>query len=228
MDRLGDIDGTVVTFDALHTNRKRMETVVVEKRADCLMQVKDNTPALQESLSRAFEKKSRQRRIARDLGYGHGRIETRVLEMIPVSPSETQWPHTHVACRVERRVEKLRRGEVVERTRDQSIYVGSFSFETYTPEQVQQFIRGHWSIENQLHHVKDRSMDEDRCRASETGIGRVISCIRGLVALISRRTKESLAVIRRRFAGKPHLLIKLLASPTLASWEKRCCPYKTT
>lgn len=224
---MGDINGTVVTFDALHTNRKRIEKVVVEKQADCLMQVKDNTPALLESLLQIFEKKSDQRRITEDLSYGHGRIETRILEMVPISPLETQWPHTHAAFRVERHVEKLRRGEVVERTHDTSIYVGSFSFETHAPERVQQLIRGHWGIENELHHPKDRSMDEDRCRASETGIGRVISCIRGLVALVARRTKESLAVIRRRFAGKPHLLLKLLDSNTLASWEQRCTPYKT-
>ena len=217
-----------MTFDALHTNRKRMEKVVVEKQADCLMQVKDNTPALLKSLFQTFEKKSDQRRITEDLGYGHGRIETRILEMVPISPLETQWPHTHTACRVERYVEKLRGEEVVERTHDVSIYVGSFSFATHAPERVQQLIRGHWGIENELHHPKDRSMDEDRCRASETGIGRVVSCIRGLVAMVSRRTKESLAVIRRRFAGKPHLLMKLLASTTLAGWEQRCSPYKTS
>jgi len=215
-----------VTFDALHTTGKRMETVVVEKRADYLIQVKGNTPALAESLVRAFEKKPDQRRIVEDIDYGHGRIETRILEMLPVSPMETKWPHTHTACRVERHVEKLRRGEVVERTHDQSLYVGSFPFEAHTPECVQKLIRGHWGIENQLHHPKDRSMDEDRCRASETGIGRVISCIRGLVAQVSRRTKESLAVIRRRLAGKPHLLMKVLTSTTLANWERCCTPYK--
>ena len=216
-----------MTFDALHTNHKRIETVVVEKQADCLMQVKNNTPALQKSLLLAFERKSDQCRTTEDIGYGHGRIETRTLEMVPISPLETSWPHTHTACRVKRHVEKLRRGEVVECTYDESIYVGSFSFETKTPEQAQQLIRGHWGIENGLHHPKDRSMDEDRCRASEAGIGRVVSCIRGLVALVSRRTKESLAVIRRRFAGKPHLLMKLLASTTLAGWEQCCTPYKT-
>ena len=69
-------------------------------------------------------------------------------------------------------------------------------------------------------------MDEDRCRASEAGAGRVLSCIRSFVAQVSRRTKESLGVIRRRFAGKPHLLLKLLASNSLADWERRHRPYK--
>ncbi len=64
--RLDDIGGTVVTFDAPHTTGKRMETVVVEKRADYPIRVKGNTPAPLESLVRAFEKESDQRRIVED------------------------------------------------------------------------------------------------------------------------------------------------------------------
>ena len=217
-----------MTFDALHANGARMEGVVVGKGADYLIQVKGNTPALAKSLERALDRKRGQRRTAEDLDYGHGRIETRTLEMVPTSPMETAWPHTQVACRVGRYVEKLRRGEVVERTADHSLYVASFPFHAHRPERVLEFIRGHWGIENELHHPKDRTMDEDRCRASESGIGRVVSCIRGLVAQISRRTKESLGVIRRRFGGRRHLLMKLLSSTTLADWERRCRPYKTT
>ena len=216
-----------MTFDALHATRARMEQVVVGKGADYLIQVKGNTPALAAALERALDKKHDLCRSAEeDLDYGHGRIETRGLEMVPISPMETQWPHTYVACRVDRHVEKLRRGEVVERTEEQSLYVASFAFDRYTPERVLEFIRGHWGIENELHHPKDRSMDEDRCRASESGIGRVVSCIRGLVGQISRRTKESLGVIRRRFGNRQHLLMKLLSSTSLADWEHRCRPYK--
>ena len=115
-----------------------------------------------------------------------------MLVMVPVSPIETQWPHTHAACRVERHVETLRRGEVVKRAHDQTVYVGSFSFEVHTPECVQKLIRGYWGIDNQLHHPKDRSMAEDR----------------------------------RHLAGKPHLLMKLLASTTLANGERCRAPYK--
>jgi hypothetical protein len=146
--------------------------------------------------------------------------------MVPTSPIETSWPHTYLACRVERDRQLLRRGEVVEHSHEQSYYVASFPVTAHEPEKVLQLIRGHWGIENELHHVKDRSMDEDRCRASESGIGRVISCIRSLVAQVSRRTRESLAVIRRRFAGRPHLLLGLLNSHSIGQWERKHSPYK--
>lgn len=226
LERLEAIDGTTVTLDALHTRREGMERVVVEKNADYLVQVKTNTPALCECVERAFKQKSDRIRTARSFDPEHGRLDSRDLEMVPLSPMETGWPHTNLACRVQRDRQLLRRGEVVEHNRELSYYVASFPAAAREPEQVLQLIRGHWGIENELHHPKDRSMDEDRCRASESGIGRIISCIRGLFAQLSRRTKESLGVIRCRFARKPHLLIKLLASPCLADWEQRCTPYK--
>jgi len=217
-----------VTCDALHARREGMEKIVVEKNADCLIQVKNNTPVLKECIQRAFRRKSDQIRFAESFDGGHGRLEWRKLQMVPLSPIETGWPHTHVACRVERDRQLLRRGEVVEHTHEVSHYVGSFPMTSREPQQALQLIRGHWGVENELHHPKDRSMDEDRCRASESGIGRTVSCIRGLVAQISRRTKESLGTIQVRFGRKPQLLIKLLSSPSLADWEQRCVPYTAT
>lgn len=227
IDRLGDIDRTVVTFDALHARREAMEKIVVGKNADYLIQVKNNAPVLAASIERAVKRKQDQWQSAETFDCEHGRIEARQLHMVPLSPMETGWPHTNVACRIERDRQLLRRGQIIEHSHDVSYYVGSFPPASREPEQVLQLIRGHWGIENELHHPKDRSMNEDRCRASEAGIGRVISCIRGFVAQISRRTSESLGVIRCRFARKPHLLIKLLASTSLADWEKCCTPYKT-
>lgn len=215
-----------MTLDALHAHHAGIEKIVVEKGADCLVQVKDNAPALNQCLERALKRKHDQRQTVEDLDYGHGRIEWRKLEMVPISPIETGWPHTHLACRVERERQLLRRGEVVEHTYEQSFYVATFAATTHEPERVLLFIRGHWGIENELHHAKDRSMNEDRCRASESGIGRVMSCLRSLVAQVSRRTPESLGVIRRRFAGRPHLLLKLLTSSSLADWERQHSPYK--
>jgi len=204
-----------------------MEKLVVESRADYLIQVKNNTPALAKAVEQALQSKRDTQLTARQFDYGHGRIETRTLQMAPISPVQSLWPHTHVACRVQRHVETIRRGEVVKCTDETALYVASFPFEAHPPERVLSLIRNHWGIENQLHHTKDRSMDEDRCRASEEGIGRVVSCVRGLVAQVSRRTNESLAVIRRRFACRPHLLVNLLRSTDLAAWERCCTPYKT-
>lgn len=216
----------VFTFDALHTNQKTMERVVVEKNGDFLVQVKGNTPQLREAMEYTLRKKHKLIRTYTTIDKGHGRIETRKLEILPTTPEETGWPHTHTICRIYRERETIRAGETVDLSSETSLYVGSFSSHRVSPETASQLIREHWTIENCLHHRKDRSMNEDRCRAAEKGIGRVMCCIRSVAALLLGQAKESLKVIQRRLSSKPHLLTKLLSCDSPEEWLIRCKPYK--
>ena len=106
------------------------------------------------------------------------------------------------------------------------MYVASFPVDKYPPEKVLAFTRGHWGIENSLHHRKDRSMDEDRNRASASKSGRTMCYLRSVSALIFNRSKESLSVIQRRISRHTHLLIRLLSCRSLNEWERCCKPYK--
>jgi predicted transposase YbfD/YdcC len=226
--KMPELPGCMLSFDALHTTHQTMETVVIEKRADYLMQVKDNTPALKASLEAALNRsRPGQVETAETVALEHGRIEWRSIELVPISPLETGWPHTHQLARVTRRTEILRREQVVHERSEQALYVSSASVATSSPDTVLARIRGHWGIENGLHHRKDRSMDEDRNRASAQGIGRVMCCIRSAAALIWGRAKESAGVVRRRLSCKPQMLIGLLESASIADWERRVRPYKT-
>ena len=71
----------------------------------------------------------------------------------------------------------------------------------------------------------ERSMDEDRNRASPKGIGRVMTCLRSWSAIILGRTRETKDVLYQRLSRKPQLLLKLLACRTLDEWERTCKPY---
>ena len=104
--------------------------------------------------------------------------------------------------------------------------MGSFTIDKHTPEKVLSFSRGHWGIENSLHHRKDRSMDEDRNRASASKSGRTMCYLRSIAALVFNRSKESLSVIQRRISKHTHLLIRLLLSGSLNEWEQHSKPYK--
>jgi len=221
-----ELPGCTLTLDALHAVAKTMEKPVVEKQIDVLVQVKGNAADLQRRAKRALKKNQSQAQRARTVDAEHGRIEIREIELVPTSPVETGWPHTHAVCRVIRDRETVRRGQTVTQSHEEALYVGTFAATTYTAEQVLHLTRAHWSIENCLHHRKDRSMDEDRCRASERGIGRVMCCVRSLAALVLGRAKESLSVVRRRFSGKPHIILSLLFSNSLEDWERSRTPYK--
>jgi len=221
----GKLPGCVLTFDALHTVRKTFEMTVVGNQADYLVCVKGNAADLRRTVERVLRHGTGHLQCARTVDKGHGRIETRDIEMISTTPAETDWPHTHTVCRVTRRREVRRRGQTVKTSCEQVCYVASFAATTYTPEKVLGLVRGHWSIENGLHHRKDRSMDEDRNRASQKGCGRVMCCIRSIAALVLGRATESLSVVQCRLRGKAHLVLGLLSCHSIEEWERLYKPY---
>jgi predicted transposase YbfD/YdcC len=215
-----------VTLDALHTVKETFERTVANRRADFLVCVKGNAPDLRRRLERILLHHPAGIRRARTVEKGHGRIEIRQLEMASASPEETGWPHTHVACRVTRDRDTVRRGEIVSHSHEQVYFVGSFAETSRTAEQVLQLIRGHWSIENCLHHRKDRSMDEDRNRAGPRGTGRVMCCMRSVAAVVLGRSRESASAVQRRLSTKIHLVLGLLLCRSLTEWERSYKPYK--
>jgi predicted transposase YbfD/YdcC len=222
---VGDLPGCVLTLDALHAVHKTFEMAVVDCRADYLVCVKGNAEDLRRTAERILEHNSGQVQRARTVDKGHGRIETRDIEMAPATPVQTGWPHTHTVCRVTRQRETRRRGQTIDNSREQVYYVASFPATTYTAAQVLKLVRGHWSIENGLHHRKDRSMDEDRNRASRKGCARVMCCIRSISALVLGRARETISVVQRRLSGKAHLLLGLLSCRSVHEWERLYKPY---
>ena len=224
ISRIPEYSDCVITFDAGHSNRKTAIQVVEEKNLDFMMQVKGNTPNLEEFTKRKLDHSPNCKTVT-IASCGHGRFETRTVEMVPTTPVEADWPHAHTVCRVTRSRELIRREEVIDSSEGtQSLYVTSFPSRQYPPEAVLKLSRGHWYIENGLHHRKDRSMDEDRNRAGG-GYGRIACCLRSIIAGIFGRAKEDLKVIYRRLSARPGFLIKLLSSPSLNDWEKTCQPY---
>ena len=214
----------MLTFDALHIVKNTFETVV-KKEADFFACVKGNASDLKKKLNKHLNRNRKKLLRAATVEKGHGRIEHRSLEMVGIQPWQTGWPHTHTACRVTRKRSKIRRKEIISESFEEVIYVGSFPIDRYTPDKVLSFSRGHWGIENSLHHRKDRSMDEDRNRASEKNSGRTMCYLRSIAALIFNRSKESLSVIQRRVSKHTHLLIRLLSSKSLNEWERQSKPY---
>jgi predicted transposase YbfD/YdcC len=217
----------VITFDALHTGAEPMERVVVGAGADFIMPVKGNTPALRRRILGELRKGAGDAARAETLDKEHGRIESRKLELVPTSPLATGWPHTHCAFRITRRRDIVRDGEIRGSSVEEALFTASFPADAYEPEQVLRLVRGHWTVENCLHHRKDRTMDEDRNRAAEAGSGRVMCAIRSISAMLGTRMKESFKRVRRRFAGSPQLVLALLSSTSVGEWEESRRPYKT-
>ena len=101
-----------------------------------------------------------------DYDKGHGRIETRTVDTF-VPPDawlpEGWQPLVQAVVKVVRVVEHKRKG-VAETSVETAWWVSTVIL---SAEQFQTAIRGHWSIENQNHHVRDVVLFEDACRVRE-------------------------------------------------------------
>lgn len=121
---------------------------------------------------------------------GNGRLERRELwavptgELGPYLEQEYGWPAMAWCGRIRRRRRPSNRS--AEATVEEHTWVfGSRTVEA-SPEQIERWLRGHWTIENGIFRVLDVSYDEDRLHARKTGIAlskirqAAINLIRGL------------------------------------------------
>jgi hypothetical protein len=102
LDRL-DLTDTVVTADALHTQREHAEWLVTAKHAAYLLIVKGNQPALRRQLATLPWREVPVADTACDRG--HGRAEIRRLQVTTIAGLD--FPYATQALRITRRVRSL-------------------------------------------------------------------------------------------------------------------------
>jgi len=52
--------------------------------------------------------------------------------------------------------------------------------------QLLEIVRGHWTIENGSHYVRDRSYDEDRCQVRNPNAARILATFRSLARFMAK------------------------------------------
>ena len=154
-----DLEGQVVTADALHCQR-RTAAALLERRADYVLALKENQPALLADARLLLDDPqappdSRAETIDGD----HGRIETRrasVLTDIDDLRREPAFPGLVAVAKIEASRELAGRTSTAVR-----YFLLSAAM---SAERLLQVVRAHWGIENSLHWVLDVIMDEDQAR----------------------------------------------------------------
>ena len=162
------VDGRVVTMDALLTQRT-LARHICRQGGDYLMVVKDNQPALLTAIRTLFTEPpwllgERDDEVwqTRRSEQSHGRLETRTLRASTTLNAYLTWPGlAQVLERTCRRL-NLATGEITEEV---TYGVTSLPPRTGTPAVLERLWRGHWTIENRVHHVRDVSFGEDAIRA---------------------------------------------------------------
>ena len=209
-----DLTGRVVTLDAMHTCHETARCVVEDCAAHYVMTaVKDNCPNLLADLA-GLDWEQVRATEHRTADKGHGRIEKRTCRVLDLTEhrDRARLPHRQVAFRIERERRIVKTGTVEYETVHG---LTSLPPDQATAEVVLALVRGHWSIENRLHHVRDVSYDEDRCRVRTGHLPRNLACLTNLAISIVRLQGrfEHLPKAHRHYARRPHDAVRYLLDP---------------
>ncbi|MFV2198389.1 ISAs1 family transposase [Nocardiopsis sp. LOL_012] len=157
-----DLEGSVISADALHTRTDTAEHLVNKRKAHYVLTVKRNQPTLFAQVKALPWGQAPT--LFPESGRGHGRAETRTVKVL-TAPG-IAFGHAKQVLRVHRWVKESATGKV---RRTYAYVVTSLSAEQAGPERLAGLARGHWRIEA-LHHVRDVSFGEDASRV-RTGHG---------------------------------------------------------
>lgn len=173
-----NINGSVVTVDALHCQRETLEKIA-EKKAHVVVQVKKNQPKLREAVVSQFQTvfDAKKEKVVTEVTQTlHGRKEERIVFQLKANlPPDlaVKWPTIRSIIAVERHRTIKGKGTV-----DTSYYVSSLS-----PKHklLGHYIRQHWRIENSQHYVLDVIFKEDSSRICLDGAVENIALFRRFV-----------------------------------------------
>ena len=170
--KLLDVSECVVSIDAMGC-QKKIADAIREKDADYLLAVKGNQPTLNEGICEymsSIEAGQEPEAIVDhwDSGYekNHGRIERRRVTVCacPEWKGVTdEWRDIHTLvryeCTREKRKDAEEKPDEVTKTSYTRYYISSI--QAVDAALMAKYLRGHWSIENQLHWMLDVVFRED-------------------------------------------------------------------
>ena len=165
--KLLDIKGAVVTIDALGCNKKVIE-LILDGEADYILQVKENQPTLYGKVQLLMDElilenfKGVEHDYHVEVNGDHGRIETRRVwvcwNVKDLGPIAAEWPGLKSLIVVE--CIREADGHV---SKERHYYISSLP-KRVRAKRMAGYVRGHWSVENNLHWQLDVSFNEDQRR----------------------------------------------------------------
>ncbi len=184
--QLLELDGAVVTLDAMHTQVETAKAIV-RAQADYVMTVKQNQPQLHQRLSELFGEYAQDDYQAEGLRQqvsakqqSHGRTEQRACYVIGVPKGEkvfARWPSLRsIGMLYRHSTARDRQGQLKE-THEVAFFISSL------PPRVRrlgQLLRDHWSIENSEHYILDVVFTEDASRIRSGSAPEVAAAFRRL------------------------------------------------
>jgi predicted transposase YbfD/YdcC len=210
---LVDVQGAVVTADAMSC-QKEIAKKIREKGAEYILAVKENQKGLYEDIKDYFEgmEGGEIGELPEDVWQGeeekgHGRVERREIR----TATGLEWLENREAWEglttiIQYRTFRKQTGKAAAQTDRYYICSGDFS-----AEECLKYIRGHWSIENQLHWMLDIVFREDECRVRTGNAELNLNILRKMVLHRLRKMRME----KKRVSAKRRMMHAALDSDFL-------------
>src|SRR6202165_2059091 len=212
-----DLRGVVVSGDAMF-DRRALSLKIVQAQGDYVWTVKDNEATLRQDIEVLFQPHRKRPgtsappmdfRKASTIEKGHGRLDKRSIIVSSLLADYSDWPELAQVFKLERQ-----RTNTLGQTQTQVRY-GVTSLPAYLadPKRLLALTRGHWGIENGLHHRRDVTLHEDHAQIRMGHAPEILAVLNNIVlGLFARQGETNVAHARRDFAY--HLdkaLVRLVA-----------------
>lgn len=198
---LFDLNQTVVTVDAMHTQSDTAQAITAAG-GDYVFTVKKNQP----SLYRACKQLPWAKVPAHTtVSTGRGRRVRRTIKVV-TAPTWITFDGAAQIAQIRRTVTRCGRKTV------EVVYVITSADHTAAPPAtLAAWVQGHWTIENQLHWVRDVTYDEDRSQIRTGNAPHVMATIRNTAISLLRLTGwNNIAAGLRHHARDANRPVKLL------------------
>lgn len=200
-----DLRNKIVCGDAMFTQRG-LSVQITAQGGDFIWFVKDNQHQLHADVEQFFvpPRKAKgwfspqlSQETAQSTQKAHGRVEKRKLILMQDETEFIDWPCLEQVFKLERTVIHGGTGEISVET----VYgITSLPKERASAQQLLEWTRAYWGIENGLHYRRDTTLAEDGTRMSNAKQAEVIATLNNfIVGLMSKLGFTNLASAQRNF-----------------------------
>jgi len=187
-----DLENAIVSMDAIACTNN-IATSIIEGGGDYIIAVKNNKKGLKEEMTDWLDRDRSDFDVFQKTDYVGGRIEEQVYTVCTDLQHLSQEDLLFESQSIIKVWSKRTIGnKISEETR---YYISSI---TATAEKFAKLIRGHWSIENQLHWHLDVSFNEDKSRVRKDNGPENLNIMRKLTLQILKSMKDKKSIKKRR------------------------------
>ncbi len=210
-----NLHNMVITVDA-HLTQQTIARQVLAQGGHYLMVVKENQPELYADITLLFQAPyvpDATDAYACYVGHskGHGRLETRRLERSAALNDYVNWPGVGQVLRRTCERHSMKTGKV---SSEVTYGITSLSVQDATAAHVEALWRGHWSIENKVHYVRDVTLGEDAGQIHCGTAPQALAALRnGLLSVLRSHGATNIAAAVRHHGASLQRIFALIGVP---------------